>query len=104
MADYCGYCDQKIPVPQSRLSRTELEQFDYEDAYGFPNVLKLQVVKGHAEYFDVSDWVAHVDSSLSMGENIARMEELGQPSMRDVRRLADGGTVEADAGVDGDTE
>jgi len=96
---HCGHCGQRIPVGQARLSRSEIERFDYEGFRGFPNVIRLQVVKAHADYYDVADWTSHVDSSLSTGENIDRMARIGDPSVGDTRRrMADGGV---DGGVGG---
>jgi hypothetical protein len=95
---HCGHCGQRIPVGQARLSRSEIERFDYEGFRGFPNIIRLQVVKAHAGYYDVADWTSHVDSSLSMNENIDRMARIGDPSVGDLRRrMADGGV---DGGVD----
>ena len=90
MSPHCSRCGQRIPIDQAYLERGEIERFDYEAPGGFPNVIKLQCVKAAADHFDVADWTSQVDSSLSMSENIARMEQLGEPSMRDLR-MTDGG-------------
>jgi hypothetical protein len=94
---HCPHCSQRIPTGQARLSRGEIKHFDYEGADGFPNVIKLQAVKGAASHLD-PDWVSQTDSSLSMGENIGRMEQLGEPTMRDLHMTDGGESGRADKG------
>ena len=84
-----------------QLSRSELDKFNLGGPHDNINTIRLQVIKGHADYYDVADWTSHVDSSLSMGENLDRMAQIGDPAMGDMRRrMADSGSDHANASGD----
>jgi len=41
------------------------------------SIIEWQVVKGAAHYYEVTDWTAKVDSTLTMDENVGLMEQFG---------------------------
>ena len=72
---------------QSRLSPHEIRRLPMGNQNTNDlTLIQWQCVKAAAEYYDVTDWTAKVDTSLSVDENIEIMRREGSsPTMHELR-------------------
>lgn len=77
MAVSCPHCGQGLPIGQSQLTAEERSRLPMGNEKTKWNVVKWQVVKAAAEYYEVSDWTSEVDTSLTYEENVHLMAEKG---------------------------
>jgi hypothetical protein len=73
----CPCCGQSIPIGQKELTKDEIRRLPMGNQHTKWNVIKWQVVKAAAHYYEVSDWTSIADSSLTHGENVALMAQNG---------------------------
>ena len=76
----CHHCGQRIPIGQVQLSNQEQRRVPLGGPSSDWNIIKWQVVKAAAMYFDVDDWIQRADTSLSYEENVELMREQGNGS------------------------
>lgn len=80
---------------QALLTEHELRRLPTRNQHGGRGltVVEWQVVKGAAHFYEVPDWTAHADGSLSYGENVELMRrrsarpDLGGPTMTEMPAL-----------------
>ena len=74
---------------QARLTDHEMERLPLGNQHTKWNVIKWQVVKGAAEYHEVTDWTSKVDTTLTYEENCTKMRAYSTnpksgPTIRDM--------------------
>jgi len=74
----CPHCGQSIKIGQARLTDEEIRRLPIGNQNDDdPTLIEWQCVKGAAVYYDVTDWTAKVDTSLTYSENIDLMVAKG---------------------------
>lgn len=72
----CPCCGEAVSIGQSRLTDSESEKLPFGNQNTrTPTNIEWRTVKAAAEYYEVTDWIAKVDGSLSAGENVRLMQE-----------------------------
>ncbi len=80
--------EQQERFGQAFLNEYELSRLPLGNQHTKWNVIKWQVVKGAAMHYEVPDWTAEVDASLTYEENVELMKkkstrpDRGGPSMK----------------------
>jgi len=79
---------------QSELSEAELSRVAVGNQYtDEPTPIEYRVIKGAAVYYGVTDWTAHIDTSLTLSENVAIMSRVGtrnnESTMRELSHKID---------------
>lgn len=88
----CPHCNQEIRFGQRPLTSHERDRLPLGNQNtDTPTNIEWRTVKGAAMYYEVSDWTAKVDSSLTVEENInlmakhgTNMEAAGGRSVKDL--------------------
>jgi len=73
----CPCCNRTFKTGQAPLTDHEIRRLPMGNQNTKWNVIRWQVVKGAAMFFDVNDWTSKVDASLSYEENVAIMAKHG---------------------------
>lgn len=88
----CHHCGQNIKIGQAELTDREKSKVNWAGPpqNGRPNIIEAKRIKAIAQYYDVDDWIAHWDQTLSPGENeeifqnVSTDPNVQGPSMKDI--------------------
>jgi len=73
----CPCCGRPFPTGQAQLTKQEISRLPMGNQHTKWNIIRWQVVKGAAMYYEVPDWTSKVDTDLSCDENVALMAQKG---------------------------
>lgn len=80
--------EREEAIGQARLTDHEIDRLPMGNQHTKWNVVKWQVVKAAAFYYDVPDWTSYVDPTLTYEENVTIMSKYGtrnsEATMRDI--------------------
>jgi hypothetical protein len=77
----------KEKIGQATLTKREVSRAKTVNQHSNENghtVIQLQAIKGAAIKYGVRDWLSHVDSTLSVKENIDIMRQKGEPTTKEM--------------------